>query len=200
VFGLNNFKKFFFPRSYGEKFKSLKSSGNLFVGLRSDITNLKITSFADAPNSIRIDIGNDCLLLCSIVLYSNNAKVSIGDRVFIGENTTLFCFEEITIENDVMISSGCTLIDTNSHSLNSEERKNDVLDWKKGFQFKNWDVVKREKILIKEKSWVGFNSIISKGVVLGKGTIVASGSVVSRSSDEYTVIGGNPARFIKTTQ
>ena len=200
MFGLRYFKKFFFAEASEKDFKSLHRNENLFVGLRSDITNLKITSFADTPNSIRIDIGNDCLLSCSIVLYSNKAKVNIGDRVFIGEDTTLYCFEEVSIENDVMISSGCTLIDTNSHSLKSEERKNDVVDWKKGFQFKNWDVVKSERIVIREKSWIGFNSIISKGVVLGKGTIVASGSVVTRNSDEYTIIGGNPARFIKTTE
>jgi acetyltransferase-like isoleucine patch superfamily enzyme len=99
-----------------------------------------------------------------------------------------------------MFSWGCTIIDTNAHSLNSGERLNDVIDWKKGWQYKNWSVVESKAILIKEKCWIGFNSIVMKGVTLEEGTIVAAGSVVTKTSEPYSMIGGNPARFIKKTE
>ncbi len=44
-----------------------------------------------------------------------------------------------------------------------------------------------------------FKSIILKGVVLGEGVVVASGSVVTKSFDDYSIIGGNPAKFIRKT-
>ena len=180
-------------------YEDLINSNNLKIGNNTDISDLKINIFGKIPNKKNIEIGDDCLLHGSIVIYSSDAKIKIGNRVFIGPNTTIFCYKDINIEDDVMISWGCTLIDTNAHSLSSKERINDVQDWKKGWQHKNWDVVASKNIVIKSNSWIGFNSIITKGVILEKGCIVASGSVVTKSFNEYSILGGNPARFIKKT-
>lgn len=47
--------------------------------------------------------------------------------------------------------------------------------------------------------WIGMNSVILPGVELGDFTIVAAGSIVTKSFPEgYCVIGGNPAKVIKT--
>jgi len=46
--------------------------------------------------------------------------------------------------------------------------------------------------------WVGGGSIICLGVVLGNNVIVGAGSVVTHSFGDNLVIGGNPARVIKT--
>ena len=54
-------------------------------------------------------------------------------------------------------------------------------------------------ILIEDKTWIGFNSIITKGVTLKEGTIIACGSVVQKSTERYSIYGGNPATFIKKT-
>ncbi|MBW7952730.1 MAG: antibiotic acetyltransferase, partial [Chitinophagaceae bacterium] len=42
-------------------------------------------------------------------------------------------------------------------------------------------------------------SIILKGVTIGEGAIVAAGSVVTKDVAPYTIVGGNPAKFIKET-
>lgn len=147
----------------------------------------------------KIIIGKDTLFHGQIQVYSKDAEIIIGDRVFVGHNTILFCYDSIKIENDVMVSWGCTLIDNNSHSLDSSKRKNDVLDWKKGPEFKDWSSVLFEPIFLREKSWVGFNSIITKGVEVGAGAIIAAGSVVTKNVSPYTIVGGNPAKFIKHT-
>ena len=88
-------------------------------------------------------------------------------------------------------------IDTNAHSVHSEDRKKDVSDWKKGPSNKDWSKVKHAKIKVEEKSWIGFNSIITKGVVLNEGTIIGCGSVVTESTEPFGVYAGNPAIFIK---
>jgi galactoside O-acetyltransferase len=94
-------------------------------------------------------------------------------------------------------------MDNDAHSLLWEERKNDVRDWKKGLdenkigRYKNWENVKKAKIEIKDKAWIGFNSIILKGVTIGEGSVVASGSVVTKDVPDFTLVAGNPARIIK---
>ncbi len=45
--------------------------------------------------------------------------------------------------------------------------------------------------------WIGAFSIIFSGVKLGNGSVVAAGSVVTKNVKPYTIVGGNPAKFIK---
>jgi acetyltransferase-like isoleucine patch superfamily enzyme len=46
--------------------------------------------------------------------------------------------------------------------------------------------------------WIGANVIIKGGVKIGDGAIIASGSVVTKDVDDYAIVGGVPAKFIKT--
>lgn len=56
-----------------------------------------------------------------------------------------------------------------------------------------------KSVVIGEYCWIGMNSTILPGVELGDHTVVGAGSVVTKSFKEgYCVIGGNPARLIKT--
>jgi acetyltransferase-like isoleucine patch superfamily enzyme len=141
------------------------------------------------------EIGSQSIFSGRIVFERENCKVIIGDRSFIGGNSLLDITSDLYIGNDVLISWGCTLIDHNSHSVLFEERKNDVINWIDGK--KDWLNVFTKPIVIQDKAWIGFNSIILKGVTIGEGSIVAAGSVVTKNVEPYTVVGGNPARFIK---
>ena len=170
--------------------------GVLKVGKNSDIDNLQISIAAKLKDGdFNIVIGEDSILHCKIVLYNSRSKVNIGSRVYIGPDTTLFCNCNINIEDDILFSWGITLIDTNAHAISFEERKEDVTNWKKGI--KDWSHVSSAPILIKSKSWIGFNSIITKGVTIGEEAIVACGSVVVKNVEDKTIVGGNPAVIIK---
>ena len=46
--------------------------------------------------------------------------------------------------------------------------------------------------------WIGRNSIISKGVTIGENSIVAAGSVVTKDVPPNCIVGGNPAKVVKT--
>jgi acetyltransferase-like isoleucine patch superfamily enzyme len=179
--------------------KALIANGNLIVGANTDLYKCSISVFDPQPGHPNITIGDDCAIEGRIILHSNNARITIGNRVFIGSNALLFCYDSIEIGDDVMFSWDCTVIDTNAHSLRSAERKQDVLDWKKGPQFKDWSRVESQKVVIGPSCWLGFKSIVMKGVRLGDGCVVAAGSVVTKNFEPFSVIGGNPASFIKRT-
>lgn len=46
--------------------------------------------------------------------------------------------------------------------------------------------------------WIGTNVIIKGGVKIGDGSIIASGAVVTKDVSDYSIVGGVPAKFIKT--
>lgn len=168
----------------------------------SNISNLKISVRNPIENKKYIEIGENCLLNGNFIFEIKEGKITIGDRTFIGGGTFI-CTDEIQIGNDVMFSWGCTVTDNNSHSHIWPERKNDVLEWKRGLDennigaYKDWSNVKKGKIKIKDKAWIGFNSIILKGVTIGEGAIVGAGSVVTKDVPDWTIVAGNPAIIIR---
>ncbi|SED26203.1 hypothetical protein SAMN05444161_2870 [Rhizobiales bacterium GAS191] len=45
--------------------------------------------------------------------------------------------------------------------------------------------------------WIGHGAILLPGRSVGTGAVVAAGAVVTKDVAPYTIVGGNPARFIK---
>jgi virginiamycin A acetyltransferase len=45
--------------------------------------------------------------------------------------------------------------------------------------------------------WIGTDTLILSGVNFARGTVVGAGSIVTKSTEPYTVIGGNPAKLIR---
>lgn len=52
-------------------------------------------------------------------------------------------------------------------------------------------------VLIGDYVWIGAGATILPGVSIGEGAVVAAGSVVTKDIEAFTIVGGNPARFIK---
>lgn len=150
-----------------------------------------------------LTIGEDCVIDGTITLL--NGKMEVGDRVVVNEGTKFICTAGITIGNDVLISWGCTIVDSNMHSLDSNERLKDTQNTRKEIenntigQNVDYSVIKSSPIIIKDKAWIGFNSIIMKGVTIGEGAVIGAGSVVTNDVPDYAVVGGNPAKIIKYT-
>ena len=142
----------------------------------------------------RLSIGQDSIIQANIRFEDRGGEIRIGDRSYIGKSD-LVCYRSIVIGNDVIMSWGITITDHDSHSLDWEHRKNDVLDWGKGR--KDWTHVAHAPVVIGDRAWIGFNVSILKGVTIGEGAVVGAGAVVSRDVPPYSVAVGNPARQIR---
>ena len=55
-----------------------------------------------------------------------------------------------------------------------------------------------KSVVIGEDVWIGANCIITAGVKIGSGSVVAAGSVVVKDVAEDTLVGGVPAKPIKS--
>jgi acetyltransferase-like isoleucine patch superfamily enzyme len=172
-------------------------------GSNADGVHIETRNFSSDKKPLVI--GKNSLVSGSFIFELPSGEISIGDRTFIGGGMFI-SIDKITIGSDVMISWGCTISDNDSHSSISEERKNDVLEWKRGVDegkvggYKNWTNVKRAPVKINDKAWIGFNAIILKGVNIGEGAVVGAGSVVTKDVPPYAIVAGNPAKVIRYTR
>lgn len=55
-----------------------------------------------------------------------------------------------------------------------------------------------EGIIIEDDVWLGAGAIVTDGVRIGKGAVIAAGAVVTKDVPPHTVVGGVPAKTIKT--
>ena len=155
-----------------------------------------------AEDKIYLTVGDDCVINAKIQMA--DCQFKIGDRVFINDSSFI-AISGITIGDDVLISWGCQFIDNNSHSIVSADRVKELATLKQKIEDgtiandTDYSNVGKAPIIIKDKVWIGFNSIIMKGVTIGEGAVVAAGSVVTKNVPDYAIVGGNPAKVIKYT-
>lgn len=55
-----------------------------------------------------------------------------------------------------------------------------------------------KKIIIGKDVWIGANCLITAGVTIGNGAVIAGGSVVTKNVQENVIVGGVPAKIIKS--
>lgn len=126
--------------------------------------------------------------------------VDFGDNIYIGNNVSinyrcmLIACNRITIGNDVLIAPGVQ-INTASHPVEMDDRLSP--DWDPQSGAYRWRTYAKP-ITIGNGCWIGANATIIAGVTIGDGAVVAAGAVVTRDVAPGTMVGGVPAKVIKT--
>ncbi|AZA75232.1 acyltransferase [Chryseobacterium indoltheticum] len=116
--------------------------------------------------------------------FGSGFRLRIGDNSGIGINCTVP--GNILIGKNVMMGPECYILSTN-HSFD----RVDVPMIEQG------NTVQLDTI-IEDDVWIGRQVIFTPGRIVKKGSIIAAGCVLSKNFSEYSIIGGNPSRIIKT--
>ncbi len=148
--------------------------------IRAALTFVRVLIGRLKQCEVTIGVGT---FIASGVFFSSNRAVSIGNRVYIGRNSSLSC--HLTIGNDVLIASNVSFV--------GGDHKIDNIDCM--IRDSGRDVIK--PILIKSNVWVGHGAIILHGVKIEEGAVVAAGSVVTKNVEKNAIVAGNPAKFLR---
>ena len=169
-------------------------------------TAANATYYADARvynlqnDTSKIVIKENTHIRGELLIFRSGGSISIGSGCYLGENSRIWSQSKIVIGDNVLISHNVNIHDTNSHSIDYYERRKDFSRLiQEGHSSEN-DHILTQPISIGNDVWIGFNAIILKGIKIGDGAIIAAGSIVTKDVPPFTLVGGNPAEYIKDLQ
>ena len=126
----------------------------------------------------------DETLHINLPFYSDFVRhIRIGKNVFINSGAIFTDLGGITLEDNVLIAPRVNILTVN-HPENPAERRGVIL----------------KPVVIKKNAWIGAGATILPGVTVGENAIVAAGAVVSKDVPANAIVGGIPAKVLKTME
>jgi maltose O-acetyltransferase len=111
--------------------------------------------------------------------------LQLGDDCFIGNDSLIDLADQVIILDQVTLAERVTIL---THT-NIGYKDHPLQKYYPSFN---------KPVVIKNGSFIGVNATIMPGVTIGPCSIIAAGSVVTRTVEPFTVVGGVPARVLKT--
>ena len=110
-----------------------------------------------------------------------------GKNITVGEGVFINACCHFQDHGGVTIGDGCQIghnvvFATLNHGLAPEERQTTY----------------PAPIILGRNVWVGSNATILQGVTIGDNAVIGAGAVVTKDVEANTIVGGVPARFIKS--
>ncbi|NMD01160.1 MAG: acyltransferase [Bacteroidales bacterium] len=133
-----------------------------------------------------VHIGAYSRVIISTTYHDPGKGIKIGNNVGIGEFACIGGAGGVVIGDDCIIGAYFSL-----HPENHNFLDNNKLIKQQG--------VSRKGIKIGKNCWIGAKVTILDGVSIGNNCVIAAGAVVNSSFPDYSVIGGVPAKLLKTT-
>ena len=146
--------------------------------------------------------------LGALVRYCVLKKLSkrCGDRVFIGRGCTIRYWENLEVGSFVSINEHCHIEAAGGVKIGDQvsiAHHVSLLSANHGWQDETLPIrdnpVTLSPVTISDDVWIGSGCQILSGVTVGSRSIVAAGAVVNKDVPPRTIVGGVPARVIKST-
>jgi acetyltransferase-like isoleucine patch superfamily enzyme len=125
---------------------------------------------------------DDSFLMIPPFYTTGGVDIRVGRNVFVNQNCTFYDLGGLDIADDVMIGPNVSLI-TTGHPLEPSQRRAAVI---------------AKPIVIERNVWIAAGATVIGGVTIGENSVVAAGSVVTKDVPPNTLVGGNPARVIRS--
>jgi len=133
----------------------------------------------------KVSIGSFSRVIIAISLHQVGEHISIGNHVGIGEFAYLGGGGGLRIGHHCIVGQ--------YFSCHPENHIHDDIETPIRLQG-----VTRKGIVIGPNCWIGSKVTILDGVTIGEGCVIAAGSVVTKSFPDHSVIGGVPAKVLRS--
>lgn len=149
----------------------------------SDSVSVQDNVFIQGDGSFTL--GKRSIIKRDAYIIFSKGELAVGDNSAIGKRSEISLNGgKVIIGNFVRIASNVFITNAN-HAFSNKD-----------IPIMEQEVITRN-VIIEDDVWIGNAAIILPGVSIGKGAIIAAGSVVTKNVEAFTIVGGNPARFIK---
>lgn len=148
-----------------------------------------VTLYAHPSAAGRITFAEDvCLYRWSILeLGAGAASITIGAHSHLQAGCILNAMvSDIVIGRNCMIGAQCAFMPY-QHGFTDLSQP-----------MKQQPLTSRGPIVLEDDVWLGVRVTVMDGVVIGKGAIVGAGAVVTKDVPPYAIVGGVPARVIRS--
>ncbi len=137
----------------------------------------------DTPPYRKFSLGRRSVVESFCCINNAVGNVIIGDHTRIGIHCTVI--GPVTIGSHVNLAQGITVTALNHNFAETDKRIDE-------------QGVSTKQVTISDDVWIGANAVILPGVTIGRHVVVAAGAVVTKDVPDNTVVGGVPAKVIKT--
>lgn len=121
--------------------------------------------------------------------YNFSPNITIGNNVSINSDCHIGAINEIIIEDGVLIASKVFITD-HYHGLIDSEAIN--------VSPSNRKLYSKGPVKIEKNVWIGEGVVVLPNVTIGENSIIGANSVVTKSIPKNSIVGGNPAKIIRT--
>jgi acetyltransferase-like isoleucine patch superfamily enzyme len=166
----------------GRTLTRLRTGRNVRLGAGSYVS-WKAT--LDTARGGTLELGARCVIHPYAMLLTYGGDIRLGDDCSVNSFTILYGMGGITIGNNVRIAAHTTLV-TSNHVFDDPDRP----IREQGHRSVG--------IVVEDDVWIASGARILDGVCIGRGAVVAAGAVVNRDVPPYAVVGGVPARPLRS--
>jgi acetyltransferase-like isoleucine patch superfamily enzyme len=120
-------------------------------------------------------------------IRAHEGVVAIGAKSVLGQECTLSCYQRISIGRECIVADRTMMIDFDHGSAEVER------------PIREQGIYKRD-VHVGHNVWIGYGACILRGVTVGDNAIIGTSAVVTTDVPEDAVVGGAPARVLRTRE
>jgi acetyltransferase-like isoleucine patch superfamily enzyme len=132
----------------------------------------------------------------SMLDVGRNGCVTLGKYALV-QGARIICDGNVAIGDYAMISWKVLIMDSYRWPRDVSERRRVLADIAATRRRQQPHVTGARDVAIGRGAWIGFEASLLPGVSIGEGAVVGARSVVANDVEPFTVVAGNPARFVR---
>lgn len=155
------------------------------IGQRIDPSNV-ILGPLELHGTRAIRMGRGAMIYPGVYLETQGrGEIVLGNDVVLSRGVHIVAFERITLGDGCMVGEYASLRDANhvldDHSIRHSGHVSAAID-------------------IGRNVWIGRGACVLKGAHIGDHSVVAANAVLTHAIADHQIVGGVPARMIRSTQ